>query len=258
MGTPTACAYATLTFGNYENLTILKTFQNNLLYYKTYIDDIFRFWIPPQDNPQTTWETFKTTLNNWGNLKWTLEVPSTKTNFLDLSLKITNNTITTSTFQKPMNLFLYIPTLSAHPPSCLKGLIIGEVKRYWIQNNPEGFQKIVTAFIKCLLARGHKLQDLLPLLQQAASIIDQQTSARATKQSPSNPLYIHWTHHPSNVHTSDIRKTYNATLSNQTGHDHMTIALSRPKNLRDTLSRAALIMPEHLNLDVLIQNLKNG
>jgi hypothetical protein len=123
---------------------------------------------------------------------------------------------------------------------------------------PRRLPKILTAFIERLLARGHKLQDLITLLQQAASIIDQQTNARVTKQSPSNPLYIHWTHHPNDVHTSDIRKTYNATLSNQTGHDHMTIALSRPKNLRDTLSRAALIMPEHLNLDVLIQNLKNG
>jgi hypothetical protein len=230
MGTPTACAYATLTFGNYENLTILRRFQNNLIYYKRYIDDVFSTWIPPQDNPQTTWEAFKTTLNNWGNLRWTLEDLSIKTNFLDLSIRIRNNTITTSTFQKTMNLFLYIPALSAHPPSCLKGLITGEVKRYWLQNNPEEFQKVLTAFIERLLARGHKLQDLIPLLQEAASKIDQQTNARVTKHSPTNPLFIHWTHHPNDVHTSDIRKTCNSILANQTGHDHMTIALSRPKN----------------------------
>jgi hypothetical protein len=80
-----------------------------------------------------------------------------------------------------MNLFLYKPALSAHPPSCLKGLIIGEVKRYWLQNNPEGFQKKLTAFIERLLARGHKLQDLIPLLQEATSKIDQQTNTRVTK-----------------------------------------------------------------------------
>lgn len=41
METPTACAYATLTFRSYENTTILQKFQNNLLYYKRYIDDIW-------------------------------------------------------------------------------------------------------------------------------------------------------------------------------------------------------------------------
>jgi hypothetical protein len=39
MGTPVACAYATVTFGHYKNTTILPEFAPQLLYYKLYIDD---------------------------------------------------------------------------------------------------------------------------------------------------------------------------------------------------------------------------
>jgi hypothetical protein len=67
MGTPVACAYATLTFGHYENTVLLPTFSTSLLFYRCYIDDIFGIWLPsPGDN--TTWANFKETLNNWGKL----------------------------------------------------------------------------------------------------------------------------------------------------------------------------------------------
>jgi hypothetical protein len=39
-----------------------------------------------------------------------------------------------------LNLYLYIPPLSAHPTSCFKGFITGEILRYWNQNsNKEDF-----------------------------------------------------------------------------------------------------------------------
>jgi hypothetical protein len=34
MGTPAACAYATLTYGHYKNTTLLPAFQDNILYYR--------------------------------------------------------------------------------------------------------------------------------------------------------------------------------------------------------------------------------
>jgi hypothetical protein len=33
MGTPVACTYAMMSFGQFENKEILPNFQNNLLYY---------------------------------------------------------------------------------------------------------------------------------------------------------------------------------------------------------------------------------
>ena len=42
MRTLTACAYATITYGHHENTKILTEFAPNLVYYRRYIDDIYK------------------------------------------------------------------------------------------------------------------------------------------------------------------------------------------------------------------------
>jgi len=186
MGTPAACAYATLTFGHYENTLILQKYRHHLLYYKRYIDDIVGIWLPDNDNDSAIWENFKKDLNDWGSLKWKIENPSKKTVFLDLEINIQGNTVTTKTYQKDMNLYLYIPPLSAHPPSCFKGLITGEVRRYWLQNNLEDFQQLLSKFIERLIARGHTLQTITPLLQNAAATLDNKFTSLFNKEKINN------------------------------------------------------------------------
>jgi hypothetical protein len=190
MGTPTACAYATITYGHFENTQILPRFHNQLLYYKRYIDDIFGIWAPPANNPSDSWLQFKQLLNSWGNLKWKIEEPSSQTVFLDLTINLHNGKITTSTFQKQMNLYLYIPPLSAHPPSCLKGLIAGEMRRYWLQNSPKGYKSILLKFIERLLDRGHTLPSLTPILTQVAQTLDKNSNHFSRNNDiSSNTLY---------------------------------------------------------------------
>jgi hypothetical protein len=106
MGTPVTFIYAT---------KILTTFAPNLIYYKQYIDDIFGIWLPPTHNKDSTWAAFTNTLNSWGKLKWVIP----KSTFLDLNISIDNTRIVTTTYQKELNLCLYILPCSAHPPSCL-------------------------------------------------------------------------------------------------------------------------------------------
>jgi hypothetical protein len=137
MGTPAAPLYSILTFGLHENIHILNQFNNNLVFYKRYIDENFWDWLETPDN---SWMTFKTTLNRFGSLRRNVEQLITSMTFLDLEVSIKNNHIHTKTYQKPLNLYLYIPPLSAHPTSCFKGFITGEILRYWNQNsNKEDF-----------------------------------------------------------------------------------------------------------------------
>ncbi len=75
MGTPVACAYATVTFGHFENSVILNDFSRFLLYYKRYIDDIIGIWLPPENNDLTSWNHFKEKLNSWGKLQLKIEEP---------------------------------------------------------------------------------------------------------------------------------------------------------------------------------------
>jgi hypothetical protein len=122
---------------------------------------------------------------------------------------------------------------------------MGELRQYWIQNSPSDFQAIVTKFIEWLHARGHVINNLLPLFLQVATALD---SFATNRQGPDlrtqNSLYIHWTHHPKGIQRSDICQLYNQTLEPHGIHDTMTVAMSRPKNLRDILTRTALILPE--------------
>jgi hypothetical protein len=57
-----------------------------------------------------------------------------------------------------MNLYTYIPPLSAHPISYFKGLIIGELLCYWLQNSDkQDFINITSLFIQRLVNRGQQL-----------------------------------------------------------------------------------------------------
>jgi hypothetical protein len=235
MGTPAACAYATITYGHHENTSILPRFKSQLIYYKRYIDDIFGICPPLDRQKLSTWNNFKKELINWGSLEWIIEDPSTNTVFLDLNLQISGTSIKTSTFQKSMNLYLYIPPCSSHPPSCLKGLISGELRRYYLQNNSSNFQNLLTKFIRRLLDRGHKLEDLTPLLLQAASAIDRHNAPPPNNDTTST-LYLHWTYHPDGLQRQDLRQAFDTTLKDALPYDRMQVAISRPKNLRDILT----------------------
>jgi len=252
MGTPAAPLYSILTYGYYENTTILNNFKGNLLYYKRFIDDIFGIWIDDDNSgkdftqclkDQTkTWENFKNTLNQFGSLKWNVESLTKSTNFLDITITIKDKQLTTVTYQKPLNLYLYIPPLSAHPSSCFKGLITGELYRYWWQNTEEkDFIDITTKFIQRLINRGHQPNNIIPLIQTAASNIDSlNIKASQQKTTDDETLYIHWRHHPSNIPKRKIRQIYDQTLRGNDGYHNMTLAVSRPKNLRDMLCRTDL------------------
>jgi hypothetical protein len=254
MGTPAACAYATISFGQHENCHILPTYHSQLIYYKRYIDDIFAIWLPPDRQKISTWNKFKEDLNDWGSLEWAIEEPSFTTTFLDLNLRLMGNSIKTSTYQKPMNLYLYIPPKSSHPPSCLKGLISGEIRRYFLQNSPTNFRDILTKFILRLVDRGHTIDDLTPLLLQAASNLNRLTTPHVATGNPST-LFLHWTYHPNGLQRQDLRRTFENTFKDDLPFDKMQVAMARPKNLRDVLTRATTKVPAHIDLDRLITNI---
>jgi len=151
-----------------------------------------------------------------------------------------------------MNLYLYIPPLSSHPPSCLKGLIARELCQYYLQNNTENFQEILTKFIGRLLDRGHNVEDISLLLLQAVNNLDYQLANHASDIEPST-LYLHWTHHPKGIQQREIRNIYDDTLKVILPSERMQIAFSHPKNLGDILTRAAFKLPGDQNIDTIVQ-----
>jgi hypothetical protein len=118
---------------------ILLTYRLSLLYYRQFIDDVLAIWIPPPNfstkSVNAAWIQFKADLT-FGILEWETEDLAHSMNFLDLTISIDNkHWLQTRTFQKAMNLCMYLCPSSTHPPGVLKGLIFGSVHRFWLQNS---------------------------------------------------------------------------------------------------------------------------
>ena len=130
MGTSAAVMWATLYFGYHEAHCLIPKYGSYLLYFRQFVDDIFGIWL---DDGSNQWVDFCNDINNFGILTWEINKPSNSVDFLDLMLTIKGSKIVSKTYQKAMNLYLYLPAASAHPQSCLKGTFFGLVRRYYMR-----------------------------------------------------------------------------------------------------------------------------
>jgi hypothetical protein len=250
MGTSAACMYATLYYAYHERTVLIPKYGQNLHYFKRFIDDIFGIWIPTPGGP--TWEDFLVDLDAFGLLRWTADPPSDRAIFLDLDISInTNNIIETKTYQKPMNLYLYIPPISAHPVGCLRGLVFGNLRRFWIQNtHREDYISVARHFAERLIERGHPAHTIETLFMEAAKRFDETAKHPPTipavdnADSLLNPdpaqYYFHLEYHPRGIPRKEIRTLFNNTVGKLLPTHKFTIAYSRPKNLRDALMRTRM------------------
>ena len=278
MGTACACIYATLYFGYFKRQLLLPKYKNNLILYKRMIDDIVIIWLPTSTQ-NTEWESFIHDLNNCSSLSWQTEKPSHKTHFLDLNIRIHKQTrrIGYSTFQKEMNLFLYIPKHSAHPINTTKSLIYSLLKTYKRQNpHPQDFTAISRLFFKRLQAQGYARKDLITHFKYAltrlqrshpTSISNQHSQLpnnnKKQKRNHDNTLFFHLQYHPKGISRRQIQQAYHTTCENHSTNisthseegfnnmlnmatsqrmkiESLTVAYSRPKNLCDILCPSTL------------------
>ncbi|KAL7539322.1 hypothetical protein ACHAWF_006376, partial [Thalassiosira exigua] len=86
------------------------------------IDDGFILW-NNRDYP-IAYYCFCKDAGDFGILRWTVEERSKEVIFLDLTIKINDsNRIKTRTYQKPINVYLYLHHADFDPPGELKGMI---------------------------------------------------------------------------------------------------------------------------------------
>jgi hypothetical protein len=158
MGTPPGCVYhAILYFGIWE-LEIVLRFQSNLPFYCRYIDDCFGLWLCNNDPviDHQKWTAFQASMDSYGKLEWIFSECSELKNFLDLTLHLIATGIHTTLFEKEMNLYLYLPPHSAHPPRILRGLIVGMIKRiFCLTTTFSDKETAVHTLFCCLTARGY-------------------------------------------------------------------------------------------------------
>lgn len=270
MGTSVAVMFATIYYSYYEETAILtKTARHflQLTLYRRFIDDMV--CIIQTNDPRNAHVELNRIMNNFGPnglaLEWEVEKLSRSTNFLDLTLELMPTSdnqlrLMYRTYQKPMNLHLYIPRFSAHSPSIFKSFIYGSLRRYLLQNSsPASYQDMVKKFFYRLLQRGYPLEETKTLFLNAATLLDRNPPSlpvfnqlnspvpnRAPTDGPST-LYLHCRFHPNTPSRRTIRNLYQKTLGpvlqlrlGIAEMPRLTIAYSRQPNIMDTSVRTTL------------------
>ena len=251
MGTPPACCYATIYYAIREKY-ILEKYNNNLLFYKRYIDDVFGIWVPNDDS--LSFEDFSKDLK-FHQLEWEVNALSQKVIFLDMVLFIDNNTVKTKLYEKALNLYLYISPHSAHPPGVLSGLIIGNILRiHHLCSEPSQRREYYNKFYLRLRARGYLPKQLDSLFNKgftltttkqmpttrAKRLANDNTNLLSTPREPNDNLILHVPFHPRNPSSKEIQQSFKneflATSRHVAKFKRLTIAYSRPKNLGEILS----------------------
>ena len=153
MGTSAACMWATIYFAVHEIGTIIPKYNDYLLLFCRFIDDIFGIWVG--DRQGSLWDEFKKDINSFGRLTWTFVEPSSSVDFLDLTISIEQGQVITKTFQKAMNLYQYVAPSSNHPPKMINGIIFSLLRTYMRQNMREAdYQSVALKLFHRHAARG--------------------------------------------------------------------------------------------------------
>lgn len=119
MGTPVAVVYANIVLFYLEESCL--NYQPIL--YMRFIDDLFVV-VKDQQQAHDIVATFNSQCNN---IKLDAITIGNEGVFLDLKLRVKDNRIVTSLYQKPTNKYLYIPPFSDHSKTLLKNIIINEI-----------------------------------------------------------------------------------------------------------------------------------
>ena len=122
------------------------------VYYGRYIDDIFLIFRGSQLNLQELIKAMNCFIED---IDLTFTFSTLKVDFLDLSVFKHNDSICFNTFQKPMNIYQFLPPFSFHSPACISGYIKGEITRFIRTNTLLNDRRFfIDRFRERLLARG--------------------------------------------------------------------------------------------------------
>ena len=195
---------------------------------------------------------------------------SSSVDFLDLTLFIEGSKISSKTFQKKMNLYLYLPSSSAHPISCLKGTIYGLLSRYHAQNTyRDDYLYFVRLLYRRLLARGWERKLLRDFFLESSSRIEERSRRPCNSTTPPPPeikdeerLFIHVEYHPDDISRKRIQELYSKhcaeLFQDKLDIKRPTIAYSRPKNIGDYVTTAKLHQAPGQTASIIMGEYKNG
>ena len=211
MGTPPAPPYATIYYGIHEE-KFLPHHSRWVIYYRRFIDDIIGIWCPNK-NPQldaVEWNKFKQKMNSFPGLTWEFSERSKTVDFVDMTITINNlNMIETTLFEKRLNLHLYIPPHSAHPPGLLLGIVYSTLFRIFTLCSCETDKLQRTkVFFKCLIAHGYKGNEIQGLFHKAITHAKSYNGPLNDDDADNNSVILHLRFHPNDPASFHIQEAW--------------------------------------------------
>ena len=230
MGSPMIPPYANIYMYMLERNVVNKfTATNFVLLYKRFLDDIFVVIDSHNKNLISEFQNELNSLHPKIKLLWTPK--STRCNFLDINIWITpKNYIHTNVYQKPLNMYSYLPFKSFHTPSQKTGFIKAEALRYSrICSRKSDFRKMIHLFTIRLQRRGYPLDIINKAL---LNVTWENRVLHLFKESESKkniPLLFKIRYSPTHNHIK-LRKALN-NFTNQ-----MIKGISVPKSLKNKVT----------------------
>ena len=193
-------------------------------------------------------------MNNYPGLTWEFNTPTNKVDFMDLTISITNGNISMSLFEKPLNLHLYIPPHSAHPPGLLPGIVHSTLFRIFTLCSDHNDRILRTkVFFQRLQARGYKSDHIKPLFIKAIARAQRYSGPTDRATNDENTVILHLPFHPNDPPSHKIQQAWHDTIASPKYHmplphmrnpksrekcniERMIIAYRRPMNLGNLLS----------------------
>ena len=211
MGTPPAMPYATIYFGIHEE-KFLPHHAKRVIFYRRFIDEVIGIWCPNK-NPERDaleWNEFKDKMNAFPGLTWEFSERAKSIDFMDMTISINNsNKIETTLFEKRLNLHLYIPPHSAHPPGLLPGIVYGTLFRiFTLCSDEEDKLQRTKVFFKRLIVRGYKGNDTRTLFHKAIKHAKAYNGPATAEDDNHNSVILHLPFHPNDPASSRIQAAW--------------------------------------------------
>lgn len=262
MGTPPAPPFATIYYGIHE-ATFLNNYPGRLLFYRRFIDDVFGIWIihPDPDTDAQLWQQFQAEMNTAPGLTWEFSERTSQVDFMDLTVTLHHGRITTSLYEKPLNLHLYIPPHSSHPPGLLPGIVHGTLFRIYTLCTDDNDKVLRTkAFFHRLRARGYQPNKLMPLFNDAITRAQAYTGPINSDRDLSTSIILHLQYHPQDPPSTAIQRAWRTYIESPRHKPRKIWDIKQPKTQKKcNIRRMIIAYSRSMNLGNLLthRNLDN-
>ena len=248
MGTSVAVMYASLYYGWHEKVRLLPGYKEEIQDLARFVDDLSILWLGSLER----FNELKEDINDFGILRWKVEEPSNQGIFLDLVISISpEGTVSTKTYQKPMNLYLYLLPSSAHQKNTMRGVIFGELKRYYWQNtDKQDYVDVARLFFQRLLDRGWEFNILRSWFEDANYKVCNppqlpQAVSETTTSDNDDTIYLklgsfHPHYIPSRICQEIYEEELSTVLRDEIGIEKMIVCYKRAPNIGDMVSQTSL------------------